>query len=318
MTARFRTFPLDRSQVAASICNEYVQTGVTGWEYVPLRHRFAADGISLDGPTVRQLRQFTNAYATFMGAPDDYYRLDLYITPDSLAVLEVNADFVDGWGTALNIARAAGIETTVASRHFPSCFVLANYAYRPELELLLAELGGTRHHICAQPKPTCSDPLYLYGRALPPQHAHRSRYGSSAYDDKHRLAEFATSWSGDLVRIPQIYTSASTAWGDIPNDAFLKFAQKSGPQSEAARFSVRYGKPLGKAKFLQACWRDGSLIAQANVDGLGRYGQPAVGVLNPCAQLVVLAHRGHLAGYVQYDVRRIITDDSVHAPLYFA
>jgi hypothetical protein len=249
-------------------------------------------------------------YGEFTGKPGMTSRTDLLPVRDprdgrvKLAVVEIGRSFPDGWGAALNLSRAAGIDIK-PTPDFPGRFVLQDEAYRAELELLIAELGSGR--IIADSEPVEGGSAFVYG------------YTDPELDDKRILAEFARGWSGGPVVIPQFYTPEDTAWADIPEGVYLKFVDKQGPEAQRARFSVLRGKPEGKARFLRQCYEAGKLIAQQEIEGIGMKGEPYMPAgqegENPRAQVILLSQGAPITGYVQYSDKAIINDDSVRGPL---
>ena len=304
-SVEFAEFPLDTTKVAPVIYREWTKLGPTHWDYVDQRHRVTPKGVIVSREATRELEQLLFRYTEFIGEPGRYCRADVLVTPDSLAVLEVNMAYVDGWGTALNLSRAAGIQ--VWQPPFANCFTLDKPAYLPELELLLRELGGDRH--IDDNHRQCRGGVCVYGQRNP------------EIDDKRLLARFAPNWHGELVTIPTFYMAETgTSWIDIPQDVYLKYVDKFGTEAMSARFSVRRGKPSGKARSLRASYEQGRMIAQARVHSLGMGGQTASPFgsdqPNPGLQLVVLAvDRDYLVGYAQYAHGDIITDNSLHGPL---
>lgn len=280
-------------------------------------HRTTSRGIVVGPQATEELLAFAQLYAESLGADNPFFRLDLYITDQSLEVLEVNTAFVDGWGTALNLSRAAGNPIDSQLLTFPRCFGwYGSDAYLPELELLLAELdalGQSHHHICPFPaaNTVCDGPIYVYGRVEGP---HVWPQNGLVLDNKLNLAHFARDWPGDLVHVPKTYNHEDTDWAAIPGDVFLKFTNKDDVSCERARFSVRRGKPTGKSPFLRQCYNTGALLAQDRIETQSIE-------LDGCKrriQLVVLTNGQMLAGYVQYGVGEIINDNSIHGPLLFA
>ncbi len=307
----FRDFPLDRNVVARII-------------YKDRPHWVTPAGVQILPHTVTELQRFVNDYTAFLRTSTvGFFRIDAHVTYDSIAILEVNAAFVDGWGTALNLARAAGIKRPNLTHMFPEHFTLDDLAYLPELHLLITELNG--EHLICRDSDCDRHTHYVYGRRNNAQgNTFVLPHRGVEFDDKRHLARFADTWQSKTVHIPTFYTyEGGVAWQDVPDDVYLKFAVKDGPNAQRARFSVLRGKPSGKARFLRSCYEHGELIAQARVDGAGLGGQPYKAVSedsssgNPRLQLVILAHGTALVGYVQYAYGNIITDDSLHGPLAF-
>lgn len=275
-------------------------------------------GIASSSATAEMLR-FVRDYANFIDAGDQpFFRLDVQVANGQLVVLEVNAAFVDGWGTAFNLSRAAGMKLDMAQIGFPTCFGLEETAYLPELNLLIRELDPnnvTPLHVCPDWR-NCPDSRrsYVYGRVsdvspdiLP--------YNGLAFDDKRHLVRFSQGWHSDLVTTPQHYTVADTPWTDVPREVYLKFADKSSPECLRTGFSVQRGRPDSKGGKLRSRYNEGKLIAQACVYGErvdpNRNGHPLT------AQLVVLTNGEMLCGYTQYAGGEIINDNSIHGPLVF-
>lgn len=236
--------------------------------------------------------------------------MDIYPNEGKLEVIEVNTAFVDGWGIALNLSRAAG-QPLDASDIFPSKFLTTESQYRPELQLLIGELAIGAVEI--EDLSGCDDPVYVYGRVTDPPENVLPRRGKE-FDDKRLLAEFSRTWDSSIVTTPKSYSvEQGDTWQDVPDDVYIKFVDKSSDESEKARFSVKKGKPTGKAPFLKRAFNEGKLIAQ---DTIPEYWQE-IQETQKATQLVVLNQGNFLTGYVQYGNGCIINDNSVHAPLLF-
>lgn len=280
--------------------------------YKDYPHLTTSYGVAIWRDDSAELHRFVVEYADYLNLKNPYFRIDIYPDIDgTFQVLEVNAAFVDGWGTALNLSRASGIQAQVPS--FPACFACPNPDYHPELEVLVNEKGlfGERHQIMDWTgNPDC--PTYVYGRVEAKSNLIYP-YNGIEMDSKLNLAEFGQIWQGKRVKIPVFYTAGQTPWIDLPEDIYLKFVHKSGPESQHARFSVKKGKPKGKSPFLSQCYNEQTLIAQASI-------KPRKAMLEDqdeerTVQIVLLATRESLLGYVQYGKGDIITDNSIHGPL---
>ena len=293
--------------------------------YQGARHQVTPWGATVGPDIAGELQRFVQEYAWHVGAHQPFFRIDVYPSGSHLAILEVNTCFVDGWGTAANLSRATGIPVPLERIGFPRCLGWhGSNVYLPELELLVSELairGANDYHICKYDnrRPGChGEPCYLYGRIAGPN---VWPLNGLTLDNKSYLATFGHRWSSQHVIVPAHYTSADTPWDGIPADAVLKLTDKSDPATAIVRWSVRLGKPQGKAKFLRQLYAEGRLIAQARVTGLKRSVPDFP--YERYTQLVVLAggdsQSGNalLAGYVQYAAWHIVTDDSVHGPLIF-
>lgn len=320
-------FPLDSASIANCI-------------YGTMPHTTTQTGILLDTCVREELSLFVRKYLDFLtskqswhgrtdfpikyGSLKNYYRIDCYFTEDTITVLEINAAFVDGWGTALNLSRSAGIKIESSKLQFPKKFGYYDDVYLPELKLFADEL---KIRGISEPKIfenwseyreiECGDEIYkqwyVYGKqSRLDNYVHPLMMptfdGKSVLDDKINLAVFSKEWGGKYVNVPKHYLARNTSWDQIPESAVLKFSDKHGKEAIAARQSVLVGKPQGKAKFLKECYMSESLIAQEYIKP-SQYGD-----MN--SQLVILCiDNDPITGYVQYSDKMIINDNSVHGPL---
>ncbi len=312
----FRQFPTVPGVEVAPVVYRTEQGG--------LPHRTTDQGLVIGAEASRELRTFVQAYAGMMRASEpQFWRLDVYPYEDRLVVLEVNAAFVDGWGVALNLARAAGIEVAAGQIGFPRSFGVSGamgWHCLPELELLVSELsarGLGQHKIDSFDGQTGSGPTYVYGRQPDPQKWPGRVWpiDGRSRDNKLHLARFSRAWRSRLVTTPECFTAADTAWQDVPAAVYLKVADKDDREVlQRVKFSVRAGKPSGKAPFLRQCYNASRLIGQLAVP-------PRSVTLNgweQFAQLVVLTNGQVITGYVQYSGQsNIINDNSVHGPAQF-
>ncbi len=298
-----KAFDMDRTVVAPSI-------------YQGTTHRITERGIALSPGVVGELRRTLCAYNRFIGARAPYYRIDAYFDHESLSILEINAAFVDGWGTALNLARASKIAIDNERLQFPYHFATLEDAYQPELELFVKELEYRREERAEVwdfgDWPWENTPIYVYGRMPYDDTLLVLPHQGLRLDDKRNLARFQLGRQEALergsVRIPQHYMAPETPWDRIPSNAVLKFCDKGGAEARKARLSVLIGKPTGKAKFLRQCYEAGSLIAQ-------EYVPPFVDDGNNTQLVILVVGDEPVTGYVQYSTKQIINDNSVHGPL---
>jgi hypothetical protein len=296
----FRDFSLDPSIVAHVIYRDYP-------------HQTTGRGVVLDSAVTSELQAFLAAFTASLGNDHKpYYRIDAYFDEESLWILEVNAAFVDGWGTALNLARASGIEVDLGALWFPENFTTLNPDYRPELALLVAELAvaGREHRIKKWPVGS-KTLVYVYGRIDTNAWSCDGEwepYDGLRLDNKLNLGLFRQQWDGEVVEIPRHYIGRCDQWEDIPNDVVLKFCDKGSEECQKARWSVSFGKPSGKAPFIKRCYRAETLLAQSFIRPTQEDGKNC--------QLVILAMGSELiTGYVQYSQSRIVNDNSIHGPL---
>ena len=103
----FSEFNLNQSTVAPII-------------YSTSKHRTTNRGIIISGDIRQELKSFLSLFNAFIGVEKiPHYRIDAYFNEQSLWILEINASFVDGWGTALNLARSSGISIDPKLLIFP-------------------------------------------------------------------------------------------------------------------------------------------------------------------------------------------------------
>ena len=299
MEVRDVTFRMDTALVAPCV-------------YAKTPHRTTNQGYTLSPTITEELQCFLSGFNTHAGIErKPYYRLDAYFDESTLYVLEINASFVDGWGTALNLSRASGIKIDPQKLIFPKRFTCTDGTYLPEMRLFLEEmeiLGIDGCKICPLQQDE-GEPTYVYGRVGTKDQPHILPYDGLRLDNKLHLARFGQTWAGQCVRVPQHFVHPTHLWSDIPEtDVVLKFCDKGSAECKRAGHSVLFYKPPGKAPFIRGCYNKGQLLAQARVPPAQRNGQNC--------QLIIFAIGDQpVTGYVQYSPDRLVTDDSVHGPL---
>ncbi len=299
MNISFREFAMDKSIVAPII-------------YDNKPHRTTNAGIVLSKKVTEELIRFLTGFneSVGMGANKPccfgpYYRIDAYFDENCLHILEINAAFVDGWGTALNLARASGITVDENRLSFPVGFSCKDRVYQPELQLFINELG--RRDLLNEGCSSDVLPTYVYDR-VEENVDHIFPYDGVRLDNKRNLGLFSRAWASDVVKMPRHYMAPEESWEQIPQDVVLKFCDKGSKECTRARQSVFFGKPSGKAPFIKKCYNTQQLLAQEMV-------QPArVGNKN-CQLVILVIGNTPLTGYVQYGWEKIINDDSIHGPL---
>jgi hypothetical protein len=284
---------------------------IAGCIYRDFPHQTTSQGVALSQKVRPELETFLSEYNSFIGAVFPYYRIDAFFDQDTLWILEVNAAFVDGWGTALNLTRASGGKVNCERLTFPQHLATVEEDYLPELRLLVAELAaqGLIDHQIIDYVRTDDEPVYLYGRV--------DTYGSQQVfpldglrlDNKVNLALFSREWRGNSVQVPQHYLQRFQTWQEIPTQVVLKFCDKNSRECQQARTSVFINKPEGKAKFLKQCYESEVLLAQ-------QYIPPAVHPLGNAQLILLTAGNAPVTGYVQYSQKPIINDNSIHGPLW--
>ncbi|KXK08797.1 MAG: hypothetical protein UZ21_OP11001000352 [Microgenomates bacterium OLB22] len=308
MNIEFVEYEMDQSIIAPVI-------------YGAMPHRTTNKGVRLSASIVQELEHFFSlypcptiiekCYAQRQGLPT-YFRGDAYFDGERLWILEVNGAFVDGWGTALNLARSCGISVDSSKLVFPQTFACTSPVYAPEMNLWLREMAklgkplGTI--VRAQPQPShYLEPTYVYGRGGMGD-PNLFPYCGSLLDQKRFLYYMERQWKGDLVKIPKHYRSPGTSWDELPRDVVLKFDDKSSEECQRARASVLMGKPKGKAPFLKRSFQSRQLIGQERIEPTKIDGKS-------CQLIIMVIGSTPVTGYVQYSHRQIINDDSVHGPL---
>lgn len=296
----FRTFRMQAHWVAPNI-------------YGDMQHHTTNLGCVIPKTIRRELESLLKQFNQLVGARrTPYYRIDAYFDPRDglITILEINASFVDGWGTALNLARAAGIRVPSESLTFPNRLATTDWVYLPELQLFrdeLRELGHDGHSIVEWTYDD-SQPIYVYGRVRE-VYDNVFPYDGLRLDNKLNLAQLSRRWQGRYVHIPRHFVSGKSNWDDIPGDAVLKFCNKNSIACQRARWSVCFGKPKGKAPFLRQCYREESLLAQEHIT-------PASdGGIHNCQLVIMAIGNKVMTGYVQFSPKRLINDNSTHGPL---
>ena len=272
-------------------------------------HRTTNKGIVISKTVTEELKRFLFGFNSFVGIEKPpYYRIDAYFDNQALQIIEINASFVDGWGTALNLSRASGIKIDPKLLQFPKKFVTHSNLYFPELELFISELSllGISGDICLSRYQ--DEPVYVYDRVGRKDQPNIIPYDGIRLDNKLNLGLFSKSWKSELVQVPRHYIGRFENWEDVPKDVVLKFCDKSSEECKRARQSVIFGKPDGKAPFIKRCYNTEALLAQDFVS-------PTKQGNDGCQLIIFVVNDTPVTGYVQYSWNKIINDNSIHAPL---
>lgn len=300
-----KTFTLDSGVVAPCI-------------YRGQPHKTTQQGVMLSWDYREELQRLLTEFLSFAQAPASgvYLRLDCFLQADgTLAVIEINSSFVDGWGTAFNLVRASGHRLPFPDElKFPQVWSLREQVYLPELELAVSELplhGGPQARFLEPDEALATgEEVYWYGRF--------DNFGSFPLvrpadgirlDNKMLLARFSNHWRGRLVTIPHFYGVAETPWEQIPADVVFKLGNKT----QDPRNSVKFRDEIGHGKFFRRAYNAGEAIAQARIE--------PITVEGAVTQVIIMAVGSTpITGYLQiaYPPRRIINDNSFHGPLVFA
>jgi hypothetical protein len=300
MNIKFCNFSMDQSIVAPVI-------------YGNTPHQTTSRGIEISREVRDELKHFLSGFNALAGVErTPYYRIDAYFDEDTIWILEINASFVDGWGTALNLARASGIHVDPSRLNFPEQFSAKAEVYVPELELFayeLSTLGLSKKIVCDWPlNGSALKPTYVYGRVGTKEEPLILPYDGLRLDNKLHLGQLSRMWDGKLVRIPRHYMSRFQPWDEVPGDVVLKFCDKSSPECDRAKQSVLFGKPRGKAPFIKRCYNAETLLGQEVI-------QPAKENDMNCQLIIFAIGNEPLTGYIQYARGKIINDNSIHGPL---
>lgn len=296
MSIDFVDFSLDQSIVAPVI-------------YGAFRHYTTGKGIALSRDVAGELKHFLSEFNSLVGTTQPpYYRIDAYFDENFLWILEINAAFVDGWGTALNLSRASGVAVDTSGLNFPQHFATKDAVYLPELELLTRELKLFGIDARVTDSPNGAEPVYIYGRVEMHERLHVLPHDGIRLDNKINLGLLSRRWEGNRVKIPRHYINRFQLWEEIPQEAVLKFCDKGGDACKSARQSVIFQKPSGKAPFLRKCYAEEVLLAQNFV-------RPMKQGKDNCQLVILVIGNEPITGYVQYSQRQIINDDSTHGPL---
>ncbi|MFA7209377.1 MAG: hypothetical protein WC120_03745 [Parcubacteria group bacterium] len=275
------------------------------------RHSTTNKGVVISSGIRQELQSFLSGFNASIGIEQTpYYRIDAYFNEQRLWILEINASFVDGWGTALNLARASGIAFDPTPLVFPRRFASESSAYLPELRLFVSELAhlGLHDHDVCEWNGNGVDPIYVYGRIGSKDQPHILPYDGLRLDNKLNLGMFSRSWDGDAVKTPRHYINRFDSWEKVPRETVLKFCDKGSVECERARQSVILKKPTGKARFIKQCYDAETLIAQDIVRPMKQDG-------NNCQLIIFAIGDEPITGYVQYSRSEIINDNSIHGPL---
>lgn len=276
-------------------------------------------GLKIPRETKDELREFLGRYLQTAGIENDnevFFRVDLY--PDTendnvFWVIEVNALFVDGWGVALNLSRAAGspVEIGGLDNRFPETWTTEDRVYLPELQLACDELKiATGKQFLFQPAAACrlfKPPAYWYGRQRPyeklcPQHG-------ETLDDKLVLVRLANTWHGEHVKIPRSFSLETTVWDNLPSPSGLVFKLRRKWQNP--RMSIRFGDQIGRGNDVRRGYNRKDIVAQEVLRRATINGGQHVQII------IVTIGKKPISGYVQIarPDARIINDDSIHGPV---
>lgn len=282
-------------------------------------------GVVISRDVRDELQRFLGAFLGFCGygTKGVYLRLDAFLDPlhDQLYILEINARFVDGWGTALNLNRAAGIRVELADVYFPSLWHLpvTSSKYRREFLLVLHELQYRYRSVREIGEAALGRyEVYYYGwgrrfrderTMIVPAHGYE-------IEDKLKLAQFSWEWDGCHVKVPGICFYPAWEWDDVIGEhcgkMILKFTEKGSLEARRAGASVLYSVDRHNERFLRDCYRSGVLVAQEVVETRIIDGKMSQVVILACGSIPVT---GYILLAPQHT--RSINDCFLHGPLRF-
>ncbi len=261
-----------------------------------------------------ELQEFLTQFLASAGAPDHgvYLRVDAFFDELCLKIIEINACFVDGWGIALNLTRAANHPVYLSHVRFPTLWVVEEKLYRPEAELACDELRlhdqQARVIRPGELKQMKKQPLvYWYGRSR--DYPNIVPAGGPSLDNKLHLARFSRGWQGDLVHTPHCHWNEATPWDELPPDGVVKPCDKDRANSVQVSNISSHRLPV----HLRQLYEAGKIVVQERIEPyLTPHGSPT--------QLIIMtAGARPIAGYLQ--IARpgtfCITDNSTHGPLLF-
>ncbi|NDK07803.1 hypothetical protein EOM39_00985 [Candidatus Gracilibacteria bacterium] len=299
----FKDFNIDADVVAKSI-------------YVGQDRKISKNGIEISGEINQELTIFLQKYIEFLNLSlkKTFFRIDAYFDNKNLYILDMNASFVDGWGSALNLARAIGQQIdSVLIRKFPKNLKLEDNVYKPEFDLCLKELNVLffNEQVTGYEVPDFNEiyelnsenETYVYGNTdIVRENIYP--YNGKQIDDKINLARFSREWKGDLVKIPEIILPTDLSYQQLPSEIVLKIASKNNIRPDG-RNKVFIGKPKKWGKM----WEEGLIVAQERIN-------PTKNINGENTQAIILSVDSKaVTGYLQNSTRDIINDDSVQSPL---
>ena len=307
---KLQSFQLKASELASCI-------------YDAQPHQVSPIGLRIDLKIKNELELFLSRFINSCNVSEDgvYLRTDAFFCPETglIEIIEVNAHFVDGWGIALNLQRAAGIKNLLNGTSFPPFWTTSQSIYQPELELACQELTLLGHP--AKPinwqsaLANSTDQIYWYGRFdRYIKHPQVVPANGPLIDDKKQLAIFSDQWQGDRVTVPECFWPEKTSWSGLHEDIIFKFRHKNGPEVKKARFSVQFKANAGRAKFIKKCFQQDLGIAQKVI-------KPFLMPDGSPTQLIILSVGSKiLTAYMQIALpeTKIINDNSAHGPVVFS
>lgn len=176
---KFKTFELDRTIVAPVIYRDYP-------------HKTTPVGLVVEMAVVQELKCFLKKFLEFHNRTEagTFIRVDAFFSENGLQVIELNVELADGWGVALNLARASGnLVTLPLGIELPSHYVAYTSNYISEYQLAVKEFCRLGHHVGDIESRYCEIEI------------------KDELDNKMCLERFSRIWKGDLVKVPKMYST---------------------------------------------------------------------------------------------------------------
>ena len=278
--------------------------------------RFTDWSVELPRTIVEEISALLKTFLDEMGcAPEGtFFRIDAYFDPqaETISILELSTQYVDGWGIGLCLSRAAGRPLSL-THAFPKTWVLDNPSYGPEIELECREIAlasdGVTQPRFIQPEQLDGEaPVYWYGWRAPQEERFQPAHGY-ALEDKINLLRLSRRWQGQHVLIPTLVTTEECAWEDLVLPVVFKNRRKNKGIYGNVAFS---DTPEGQGKSAQRAYRRGEAVAQAAVEPFRIEGCPT--------QIEILcAGTLPITGYLLLGDpdTRVLNDRVQHGPLFF-
>jgi len=282
----FKDFEMDQSILAKTIYKNYP-------------HKTTSIGLVIAMSVILELKSFLQGFLEFHNRPEvgRFIRVDTFFSEKGLQIIELNVELADGWGVALNLARASGNSVVVpANTSLPSRYIAYTSNYLPEYELAIDEFRQLGYN----------------GIAI------ESRYYETEVkdelDNKLCLERFARKWKGCSVKVPNMYSIETTPWEELPTEVVFKFAEKYGEEAIRAHYSVKPRDGIGKGEYMRKIYRRGRAVAQERI-------LPSVLADGSVTQaIIMLSGSTPITGYLQVapSTEFIINDrTAVKGPLLF-
>jgi len=234
---KFCNFDMDQSIVAPVIYRNY-------------SHMTTSKGVEIGTCIVGELSRLLTEFLKFHNRTErgTFIRVDAFLSEHGLNIIEFNVEVADGWGVALNLARACGRPVCLpVGTELPGEYIARSADYLPEYELAKREFSLIGH-----------DSIRII-------ETFHTREIKDTLDNKLCLERFSRTWISDTVRIPKLYSVETTRWEDVPDRVVFKFVEKYGYEALRARYSVIPREDIGKGKHVRRSYNASRAIAQDRI-----------------------------------------------------